>query len=479
MRRNRAGSGDRYRGQAAVRRRLMSMGLALVAALALAVVPAALASRTQLKPGWNLFSPDQDIEIGKKVSRDAEKQVPMLNDSRVDNYLNALGHRLSAHAPGYRYPYQYKCVNSSEINAFALPGGFIYINRGVFEAADDEAQLAGVVAHETSHVVLRHGTNQASKAYAAQVPLALLGGMLGSNSIGAVLGQLGAGFAINSIFLKYSRTDESQADIMGTQILYDTGYDPRAMAQFFEKIQAESKSRPVEFFSDHPNPEHRIERVTEEVGKLGGPPSNYKTDSQEFQAIKRYLKSLPPAPKSTRATGSGGSGGSSNPSAPQRPSGSSQNFQNSEVRLQYPDNWHSYGQGSAVTFAPDGGVVDDGQGNSALAYGLIVNVYEPHNDSGGQMSLEQATDQLVSQLQQSNPRMSVVRRHERMRLGGATALSTDLVNDSPAGGREGDWLVTTLRPNGLLFFVCVAPQSAAAEYEPAFQRIIDSVRFTR
>ena len=144
----------------------------------------------------------------------------------MDNYLNNLGHRLSAHAPGYKFPYQFKVVNDRAINAFALPGGHVYINRGVIEAADNEAQLAGVMAHEISHVALRHGTNQASKASAAQMPLAILGGLLGSNSTGAALAQLGAGFAVNSILLKYSRTAESQADIMGTQILYDSGLRP-------------------------------------------------------------------------------------------------------------------------------------------------------------------------------------------------------------------------------------------------------------
>src|SRR5712691_2191728 len=177
----------------------------------------------------------------------------MMNDSRVDNYLNNLGHRLSAHAPGYEFQYTYKGVSDRAINAFALPGGHVYINRGTIEAADNEAQLAAVMAHETSHVALRHGTNQASKASAAQMPLGILGALLGSSSTGAALAQLGAGFTLNSLLLKYSRTDESQADIMGTQIVYDSGYDPRALAQFFEKLQAETKGKnPPEFFSNHP-----------------------------------------------------------------------------------------------------------------------------------------------------------------------------------------------------------------------------------
>jgi len=454
--------------------RAARQGVALAASLALLAVPVAWAERTHLKPGFNLFSPQQDVQVGQQVSKDAERQLPMLHDSRVDNYLNNLGRRLAAHAPGERYPYQYKCVNSGEINAFALPGGFIYINRGVIEAADTEAQLAGVMAHETSHVALRHGTNQASKAYVAQVPLALLGGALGSNSVGAVLAQVGAGFALNSVFLKYSRTDETQADVMGTQILYDSGYDPRAMAQFFEKIQAQSRGKnPPEWFSSHPNPERRIERVDEEIDKLGGPPRGYKTDSPEFQQIKRYVQSLPPPPKGRRPSGQGASG----QRRPDRPSDRFRRFENDTLRMSYPDNWRSYGEGNAVTFAPEGGVLDDGRGSAALAYGMIVNIFSPHNDRGGRLTVEDATDQLIEDLRHSNPAMRIVRSHERIRLAGERALSTYLSNNSPAGGRETDWLVTVLRPEGLVFFVCVAPERDYDEYNRSFESMLNSVRF--
>jgi hypothetical protein len=565
----------------------LRQAVALVAGLALLLAPLAWADRTQLKPGWNMFSAQQDVEVGQQVSSDAEKQLLMLKDSRVDKYLNNLGQRLSAHASGYKFPYTYKAVNDRVINAFALPGGPIYINRGVIEAADNEAQLAGVMAHETAHVVLRHGTNQASKASAAQMPLAILGGLLGSNSTGAALAQLGAGFAANSILLKYSRTAESQADIMGTQILYDSGQDPRAMAQFFEKLQAADKGgRPVEFFSNHPNPDHRIESVDQEVDKLGGPPRGSKTDSREFQKIKRYVLSLsaPPVKGSTPRlqadTGSGDRGQSSTTglrilaasygakdrfadvrqrlqsrvqnnrldlqvtntsmggdpiegetktlrisyewagrtnevvvqenqgvsipteqqqtkaparsgTQPEGPSGRVKSFENSVLRIDYPDNWQPYGQGDAATIAPSGGLVDDGNGNKALAYGVIVNIYEPHSDSNGQqlqppgygqgsgISLDEATDKLVQDLRQSNRNMRLVRRHDDIRVDGQRALSIYLSNDSPLGGRETDWLVTLQRPEGLLFIVFTAPERDFQGYQSAFQQMLYSVRMHR
>src|SRR5438445_2556290 len=163
--------------------------VAVVVAVVLMLAPVAWAERTQLKPGWNLFSPEQDAQLGRQVSRDAERQVPMLNDARVDAYLNSLGRRLAANAPYHYFQYQFKCVNDRAINAFALPGGFVYINRGAIEAADNEAQLAGVMAHELSHVALRHGTNQATKAQAAEGFLGIASGIFGSSTGGALLTQ--------------------------------------------------------------------------------------------------------------------------------------------------------------------------------------------------------------------------------------------------------------------------------------------------
>ncbi len=441
----------------------------LALALVLGTATLALASRTELKPGWNMFSPQQDVQIGQQLSRQAQRQLPLLNDPRVDNYLNQLGQRLAAHAPGYRFPYQYRCVNSEQINAFALPGGFVYINRGVIEAADDEAQLAGVMAHETSHVALRHGTNQASKAYAWQMPFSILGGVMG-NSVGGVLAQLGGGFVLNSVFLKYSRTDESQADILGTQILYDSGYDPRGMAQFLEKIEGMSRSQPVEFFSDHPSPAHRVERVDEEIDRLGGPPPDARTDSPEFEAIKRYVKSLPPPPKSPSRTGGPG-GGFRNPAAP---SNRFTRLENNLLELSHPENWQKYGQGSAVTLAPEGGLVATRSGQSALAYGMLVSVFD-----AGTAPLDEATSQLIRQMERTNSGMRVVSARERARVGGQPALSTYLEGASPVGGREWDWLVTTSRPEGLVYFICVAPEAQASSYEEACRRIVGSVQFAQ
>ena len=281
-------------------------GVLVVLAL---LAPTAVAQRTRLKPGMNLFTPQQDIEVGREVEKQAESQLQMLRDKGVDDYLDRLGHRLATKAPGEKYPYQFKAVNDMNINAFALPGGFLFVNRGTIEAADNEAQLSGVIGHEIGHVALRHGTNQMTKASFAQLLASGIGAMSGSGSAASLLTRLGVGFGANSLLLKYSRDAERQADIVGTQILYDNNFDPRAMAQFFEMLEKESKTRPIQFFSDHPNPENRVSAVNAEIARMGGPLANYRTDSPEFHEIQKHVRSLPPPAKPA-----GGSPGSKPPS---------------------------------------------------------------------------------------------------------------------------------------------------------------------
>jgi hypothetical protein len=365
-------------------------------------------------------------------------------------------------------------VNDKAINAFALPGGYVFVNRGAIEAADNEAQLAGVIAHELSHVALRHGTNQATKAMLAETGLGIFGAVFGDTTGGALLTELGS-FTAGGVLLRYSRTAESQADVMGTQILYDAGYDPRALAQFFEKLEAETKGKnPPEFFSDHPNPEHRVGRVDEEVEKLGGVSSNAKRDSAEFEAIKREVLALPVVKKPV-------AGAAGSVAAPAPPSRNFAEYQASSYTLKYPDNWKKYpdSNGGGVSFAPEGGVLADGSGHSALAYGLIVGVAQAKGDANDGKALNSATSQVIQDLQKSNPSMKITRQGERLRLNGQPGISTYLSNVSPAGGQETDWLVTVLLPEGLVYFVCLAPQSAYDNYDKTFSSILDTVRFTR
>lgn len=454
------------------RARLRALSLASL----LLWAPSLWAQRSQLKPPWNMYSPQTDIQLGKQNAQLMERQLPSCNDPKVDAYLTQLGLRLVAKLPtrGVEYPWEFHCVNDKAINAFALPGGYVFVNRGAIEVADNEAQLAAVMGHELSHVALRHGTAQASKAQLAQGAAGLFGGLFGGSTGGALLTQ-GVALGAGGLLLRYSRTDETQADVMGTQVLYDAGYDPRAMSQFFEKLESETKGKnPPQFLSDHPNPEHRVERVNEEIDKLGGPSGNGKRDSADFEAIKREVLALPVAKKIAPVAGAPGGRG-----APPPPSGRFAEFQGSSYTLKYPDNWGQSGDNSNASFAPPGGVVQGGDGQGALAYGLVVSVTPVQGDPNGSDALANATQQLIQGLQKSNPNMRVVRQASAVKLNGQPGLSTYLGNDSPAGGQETDWLITVVQPQGLLSFLSVAPQSAYGDYDRTFAAILDSVRLAK
>src|SRR5438132_11082811 len=174
-----------------------------------------------------MFTPQQDIELGKQAAADAEKQLPLCHAPRVDAYLTQLGMRLVEKLPtgGVQYPFEFHCVNDKAINAFALPGGYVFINRGAIEVADNEAQLAAGMSRELSHVALRHGTNQATKAQAAEGVLGIASGILGGSTGGALLSELGA-FAAGGVLLRYSRGAESPAGVMGTEVLHEGGHAP-------------------------------------------------------------------------------------------------------------------------------------------------------------------------------------------------------------------------------------------------------------
>ncbi|HSP35965.1 MAG TPA: M48 family metallopeptidase, partial [Thermoanaerobaculia bacterium] len=242
--------------------------LAVLAALAIASGVAS--AQTSIKPGWNLFSPQDDVQIGTQSAQQAEQQLPILNDATAESYVNRIGQRLAQNAGGPQFQYRFRIVNAADINAFALPGGFVYINRGVLDQAKNEGEVASVIAHEISHVALRHGTHQASKAYAAQAGLSILGGILGGHvgqGTAEILNTVG-GVGLNALFLKSSRDLESQADIRGVQILAASGYSPQDMIGFFQTLENVDKSKKTNWLSDHPAPPDRIARLQKEEKML-------------------------------------------------------------------------------------------------------------------------------------------------------------------------------------------------------------------
>ncbi|MGC8792932.1 MAG: M48 family metalloprotease, partial [Bryobacteraceae bacterium] len=354
--------------------------------------------------------------------------------------------------------------HDNTINAFALPGGPTYLHTGLLAAADNEAQVAGVMAHEIAHVALRHGTSQLSKANLIQLPAALAAAALDrKGSLWGQLTQLGIGLGISSILLKYSRDAERDADLLGAHIMARAGYDPVEMARFFEKLEATSGARGLQFFSDHPNPGNRVKAVQEEITYL--PARTYTTgDAQEFQKIKQRVLALgaPPARKTA-------------PRVPTlKPSASLREYRMSCCTIAYPDDWQVMQdrQGQGAVIAPKEGVVQTASG-SAIGVGMIVRL----RPRSGLADLRLETDELIRELIAANPGMRV-QTSRQAQTGGQPALLTTLHSPSPyANETELDYLVTVARPEGLFYVLLITPQSALPSMQGMFDSILRSIRF--
>jgi predicted Zn-dependent protease len=255
---------------------------------------------TRFHPGFNLFSKEQDVQLGKESAEQVRKQMVIVKDPFLNRYVNEVGKRLvsSQEAQASGFPFSFEVVADPSINAFALPGGPMFINTGLLKAVDSEAQLAGVMGHEMSHVILRHGTNQASKAQLLQLPLLLGSQIAGNGSLLGKLTQAGIGLGANSVLLKFSRTAETQADLTGSHIMAEEGYNPVEMARFFEKLSAQAGAggAGLQFLSDHPNPDNRQRAIEEEVGRL--PRRTYGYETGDFQRMKQVVAGIKePKPK--------------------------------------------------------------------------------------------------------------------------------------------------------------------------------------
>lgn len=467
--------------------------LALMLALSLGAGVAE--AQTKINPGWNMFSPQQDVEIGQQSAVQAEQQLPILRDADVDAYVNRIGQRLAANAGGPQFQYRFRVVNASDINAFALPGGYIYINRGILENARNEGEVAGVIAHEIAHTALRHGTHQASKAYAAQAGLQILGGLLGGrvgNNTAQILNTVG-GIGLNALFLKFSRDLETQADIRGAQILSASGYTPADMVSFFHTLESVDQSRKTNWLSDHPAPPDRIARIEKER-QLLREPATPTQNVQQLASIKNELRGYGPARTTAQiAQGVSSSGGnppmtsSSGIGRVESPSSQWRTYTNrgGQYQVAYPSNWRVYDSGGfGVTIAPEGGV-GTVSGRTEVVYGLIVNHYEPSGTatrnslrSTGSVTLQSATSDLVSQIQQASPHLRVISGStQQLSVDGRTALAASLRGRNPnTNVDERVTLVTRALPDGhLIYMVFVTPESDARNYSGVLNQIVKSV----
>jgi len=276
--------------------RVMATGLLAVG------LASGLVAQTSFKLAKNKYTPKQDVELGRQAAAEVRKQYPLIEDQRIARYLTTLGDRLVAAGPSQFkesvYEYSFTAVNLKEIDAFALPGGPMFVHRGMIDAAGSEGEVAGVMAHELSHVLLRHGTANATKAQNPWLQLGQAAGQLGGAMLGGPVGSIvaqGSDIGLGAVLLRYSRDFEKEADLMGAQIMARAGYDPRELARMFETIERQAKSgggSGPQWLSDHPNPGNRTQYITKEASLLT---IAKPADASQFQPVKAAFASLPPA----------------------------------------------------------------------------------------------------------------------------------------------------------------------------------------
>jgi len=492
--------------------------LVLLSAVLAASSPAAWA-RFQPVTCKNAFTEQQEITEGQKVVAQVYQQMPVLPDSDpVARYVRALGAKLVAHAPGYRWPYNFHVVASEDINAFALPGGSVFVNLGTVQAAETEAQLAGVMAHEISHVVMRHSTCNLTKQQSKSLWYGLgsiASAVLLGNGTAGQLGQAAIGGAQSLDFLHMSRDDEKQADLLGVGILYDSGYDPRGLPQFFETIQAKYGAGGAQFLSDHPNPGNRTEYVNAEIATLPRRDHPVVT-TPEFKRIhavglgEKALTAKDVQVGAWRKSGlyaSGPGNGAGQVAQPVSQNGASTSpasrtdasvamprlnrsalgidsrmvkYQGTRFVIDRPAKWQQTGDVSSgeVMLAPPGGT-----GASGLAYGAIIGM-EKQSGNGvtDAASLSAATAALAQKLSQQNGGLEQVGQTTAITVGGQPANVVELRGRSPVGegGKqlvERDRLLAVERPDGdLSYVVFVCPEPDLALLKPLFDAMAASFR---
>ncbi len=452
-------------------------------------------------PGNPGISRDQQRQLGLHAAAQVYQQMPVLPDSSPQTqYVRQLGEKLVATIPSqYSWPFEFHVLAQKEVNAFALPGGPMFVNLGTITAASNEAELAGVMAHEMAHVYMQHSAKQAAKSQNLSMWADLAGALLSATTGGwiAQLSQMGLQVGSGLISQRFSRDDESQADAVGAIILYRAGYNPQALANFFQKLGAEG-GQPPQILSDHPNPGNREQAIEKEIRFW--PSKNYQTNTAAFQRVQKQSAGVRAytAEEIVRGAKSGhwaalnqkngavfkGLTGSSAPLSASRlqtvlPSQRLIAADLGRMTIVRPDNWQvklPQQQGDFLTIGPPNGVT-----SGHVGYGVLINgVVSPN---GQPANIDELTDQLVQELVKSN-RVQSGGKTQPVTVDGVQGRSVSLQSTSPfpdANGQqqaERDWLVTVpQRDASFIFFVFVAPESDFSRFQPTYEAMLKSVKF--
>ena len=461
--------------------------IASLAMLAIFLVPISVFTQTKIKFHSNKYSVQDDVKLGRQAAAEAEQQFPLLRDNEVNGYVEDVGRRLVSAIPAEfqhrEFQYFFKVINARDINAFALPGGPMYVNRGMIEAAGREGEMAGVMAHEISHVALRHGTAQATKGQKYGLLAGILG--IGGQILGGPAGAAAqiAGQGVGVYFLKFSREYETEADILGAQILARAGYDPRDLATMFQRIQEQGGGTSGGFLSSHPSPQNRYARINQEAQYLRV--ENPVRDTREFESVKAKLRGYGTAPTMAEIARSGQrypaeNNGNNNPgTAPggrvDYPSARYRNYSEfGFLNVSVPENWRELRGSNSVWFAPEGGY-GQYQGQDVFTHGVNFGVFRSQS-----RDLRQGTQELVNSFTQGNGNMRQSGGMQRSSIGGRSGYTLQLTNINEATGqRENVALIATQLRNGDVFYmIAVAPQSEARSFINAFNYIHRSARLS-
>jgi Zn-dependent protease with chaperone function len=483
---------------------------ALASTLLLAQVLAQASAPALPNPGRTSISREEQRQLGLQAAAEVYKQMPVLpDDSSETQYIRRLGQRLVATIPSETsWPFEFHVIPQKDINAFALPGGEMFVNIGTITAAENEAQLAGVMAHEMAHVYMQHSAKQMEKAQLTQGLAGLAGAILGARG-GALgsLGRVGAQVTAGMVMLKYSRSDETQADAVGAIILYKAGYNPQALADFFNTLEAQGGTGP-QFMSDHPNPGNREAAIQKEVQEW--PAKTYQASSTEFYNVRQHASGVKAYTAEEIAEGaktgqwaslnqkSGAIFNSSGADAASTTASASTSTAKNTVGLKdvmpslrlvandlgpmkivRPENWDVIApqqQGQALTIAPRAGVVTNGFG-----YGVAINGVLGFRRNA---TIDQMTAEIVRSLQGGGSDLKTIGNPTPITVAGVRGRSVMMQSTSPfvdAKGqsqKERDWLVTIPRQDGSVFYlVFVAPESEFRYFQPTFEKMLKSVQF--
>ncbi|MCU0239430.1 MAG: M48 family metallopeptidase [Pyrinomonadaceae bacterium] len=447
--------------------------------IVLLVMPYSLIAQTVVKMPKNKQPISKDLELGRKYSQEAEKVFPVLNDNESTQYVQAIGRRLVSAIPSeYYHPefnYQFKILNCSDINAFAIAGGYLYLCRGLIQNAKNEGEMVGVMAHEISHAALRHSTAQQGGALSQIGAIGLiLGGAILGGEAGAQLGMVGA----QAWMTKYGRAFEKQSDLVGARIMSIAGYDPRDLANMFKTIEGESKgNRPPQWLSTHPDPGNRYNYINAEAEKLRVSPNAIR-DTKEFQRQKSRLFSMQPAAKSMEqlekeAQGKGRSnstGGKFSKNVPLPSQQTRQYNAGNILTASIPNNWKELPGEDSVMFAPEG-AYGDYKGASAITHGVMIGVYK------GSGNFQQDTQAFVNEMAKTN-NFQQQGNYQNGRISGRNAVAVNLSGNSEiTGGVEVVTIYTTQLSDGsLLYVITVSPQNEINNYSVAFRNLVGSIR---